>query len=153
MRQFMELQAVFAMVILSGELPSGLLSDPVGTEEDPAAGHDAQGRQLFPPAVLEQLRGFLFYHLTMGIALQHDLRAATWRCSMTAHLAADGENVAGSGGRRQCDVRGADGGRRLSALVGGAVVHAVVRASAVGERDAELDPGAARAGHDEPPAS
>ena len=27
MRQFMELQAVFALVILCGELPSGLLSD------------------------------------------------------------------------------------------------------------------------------
>jgi hypothetical protein len=27
MRQFMELQAVFAIVILSGEVPSGLLSD------------------------------------------------------------------------------------------------------------------------------
>src|SRR6266545_5392942 len=33
MRQFMELQAVFALVILSGEVPSGLLSDLWGRKK------------------------------------------------------------------------------------------------------------------------
>ncbi len=33
MRQFMELQAVFALVILCGELPSGLLSDLWGRKK------------------------------------------------------------------------------------------------------------------------
>ena len=41
MRQFMELQAVFALVIVCGELPSGLLSDLWGRKkkkEDAATG-------------------------------------------------------------------------------------------------------------------
>jgi hypothetical protein len=33
MRQFMELQAVFALVILCGEVPSGLLSDLWGKKK------------------------------------------------------------------------------------------------------------------------
>jgi hypothetical protein len=41
MRQFMELQAVFALVILCGEFPSGGALGPVGKEEDTAAGLDA----------------------------------------------------------------------------------------------------------------
>jgi hypothetical protein len=73
MRQFMELQAVFAIVILSGEVPSGLLSDLVGTEEDPAAGHDAQSRQLFPPAFREQLRGLPLLSPHDGDRAEHDL--------------------------------------------------------------------------------
>jgi hypothetical protein len=49
MRQFMELQAVFAIVIFCGEVPTGLLSD------DAAGGLDPQGGQLFAAAAVEQL--------------------------------------------------------------------------------------------------
>src|SRR6185503_10216456 len=51
----------------------------------------------------------------------------------------------GNGRPRECEARGAnrDGGERAG---GGRDRHAVVWASAVGERDAELDPGASRAG-------
>jgi hypothetical protein len=73
MRQFMELQAVFALVIVCGELPSGLLSDLWGRKEDAAAGLDAQGGQLFPPPAVEQLRGFPLLPPHDGDRPQHDL--------------------------------------------------------------------------------
>ena len=57
MRQFMELQAVFAIVILSGEVPSGLLSDLWGRKKTLLLGSTLQGRQFFPPPAVEQLRG------------------------------------------------------------------------------------------------
>jgi MFS family permease len=47
MRQFMELQAVFALVISCGEVPSGLLSDLWGRKK----------RSAFPPPAVERLRG------------------------------------------------------------------------------------------------
>ena len=73
MRQFMELQAVFALVILCGEVPSGLPFGPVGQEEDAAAGLDAQGGQLFPPAAVEQLRRVPLLPPHDGDRPQHDL--------------------------------------------------------------------------------
>src|SRR3989454_9970499 len=73
LRQFMELQAVFALVILAGEVPSGLALGPVGTEEDTAPGLDAQGRQLFPPPAVEQLRGLPLLPPHDGDRAQHDL--------------------------------------------------------------------------------
>jgi len=80
MRQFMELQAVFAIVILCGELPSGVLSDLWGRKKT------------------------LLLGSTLGANRD------------------DGERAAGGRGR-----------------------HPVLWASAVGERDPELDPGAPRA--------
>src|SRR5262247_2938752 len=69
MRQFMELQAVFAVVILCGEVPSGLLSDLWGRKKTLLLGATlkALGFSLLP--LWSSYEGFLFYHLTMGIAL------------------------------------------------------------------------------------
>ncbi len=46
---------------------------PVGTEEDAAAGLDAQGGQLFPPPAVEQLRGLPLLPPHDGDRPQHDL--------------------------------------------------------------------------------
>src|SRR6266545_5296605 len=46
---------------------------PVGTEEDAAAGLDAQGSQLFPPPAVEQLRGLSLPPPHDGDRPQHDL--------------------------------------------------------------------------------
>jgi len=71
MRQFMELRAVFAIVILSGEAPSGLLSDLWGRKKTLLLGSTLQGRQFFPPP---------------DVALLYD-----------SYLAADGEKSRGAG--------------------------------------------------------
>jgi hypothetical protein len=59
MRQFMELQAVFALVIFCGEIPSGTALGPVGQAEDAAARLGPQGRELFPSSAVEHLRRLL----------------------------------------------------------------------------------------------
>ena len=143
MRQFMELQAVFALVILSARCLRTALG-PVGKEEDAAAGRDAQGGQLFLPPVVERLRGLPLLPPHDGDRPQHDLGR---RCGAPVRLVSrcGWREVLGNGRPRECEARGAnrDGGERAG---GGRGRHAVVWASAVGERDAELDPGASRAG-------
>src|SRR3989442_10297440 len=69
MRQFMELQAVFAMVILSGEVPSGLLSDLWGRKKTLLLGATLKAVSFSLLPLWNSYEGFLFYHLTMGIAL------------------------------------------------------------------------------------
>jgi len=69
MRQFMELQAVFALVILCGELPSGLLSDLWGRKKTLLLGTTLKAVSFSVLPLLSGYEGFLFYHLTMGIAL------------------------------------------------------------------------------------
>ena len=69
MRQFMELQAVFAIVILSGEVPSGLLSDLWGRKKTLLLGTTLKAVSFSLLPLWSSYEGFLFYHLTMGIAL------------------------------------------------------------------------------------
>src|SRR5438309_8412726 len=100
MRQFMELQAVFAIVILSGEVPSGLLSDLWGRKKTLLLGTTLKSRQLFPPAVLEQLRGLPLLSPHDGDRAEHDLGR---RRGADLGLVSRGRRreVAGSGGSRQ----------------------------------------------------
>src|SRR3989442_1626247 len=69
MRQFMELQAVFALVILCGELPSGVLSDLWGRKKTLLLGSTLKAVSFSLLPLWSSYEGFLFYHLTMGIAL------------------------------------------------------------------------------------
>src|SRR5207244_12767442 len=69
MRQFMELQAVFAIVILCGEVPSGLLSDLWGRKKTLLLGAALKAVSFSLLPLWSSYEGSLFYHLTMGIAL------------------------------------------------------------------------------------
>ena len=69
MRQFMELQAVFAIVILCGEVPSGLLSDLWGRKKTLLLGSTLKAVSFSLLPLWSSYEGFFFYHLTMGIAL------------------------------------------------------------------------------------
>src|SRR5215468_2656749 len=89
MRQFMELQAVYAVVILCGEVPSGLLSDLWGRKKTLLLGATlkALGFSLLP--LWTSYEGFLFYHLMMGIALSL-ISGGDVALLYDSHLAADG---------------------------------------------------------------
>src|SRR3989442_11418340 len=65
----MGLQAVFALVILCGELPSGLLSDLWGRKKTLLRGSTLKGVSFSLLPLWSSYAGFLFYQLTMGIAL------------------------------------------------------------------------------------
>jgi MFS family permease len=69
MRQFMELQAVFAAVILCGEVPSGLLSDLWGRKRTLLLGSALKAVSFSLLPLWSSYEGFLCYHVTMGIAL------------------------------------------------------------------------------------
>jgi MFS family permease len=69
MRQFMELQAVFALVILCGEVPSGLLSDLWGRKKTLLLGSALKAISFSLLPLWSSYEGFLIYHLMMGIAL------------------------------------------------------------------------------------
>ena len=144
MRQFMELQAVFALVILCGEVPSGLLSDLWGRKKTLLLGATLKAVSFSLLPLWSSYEGFLFYHLTMGIALSM-ISGGDVALLYDSYLASGGEKASGNGRPRECEARGAnrDGGERAGGRRGR---HAVLWASAVGERDAELDPGAPRAG-------
>jgi MFS family permease len=88
MRQFMELQAVFAIVILCGEVPSGLLSDLWGRKKTLLLGSALKAVSFSLLPLWSTYEGFLFYHLTMGIALSMisggDVRSFTTHISQPA---------------------------------------------------------------------
>src|SRR5437867_11261909 len=69
MRQFMELQAVFALVILCGEVPSGLLSDLWGRKKTLLVGSALTAISFSLLPLWSSYEGFLFHHLMMGLAL------------------------------------------------------------------------------------
>ena len=62
MRQFMELQAVFALVILCGEVPSGLLSDLWGRKKTLLLGTTLKAVSFSLLPLWSSYEGFLFYH-------------------------------------------------------------------------------------------
>jgi hypothetical protein len=120
MRQFMELQAVFAIVILSGEVPSGLLSDLWGRKKTLLLGATLKAVSFSLLPLWTSYEGFLFYHLTMGIALSM-ISGGDIALLYDSYLAAGGEKS------RAATIFGneklaAQTGTAVSALVGGAAV-------------------------------
>jgi MFS family permease len=120
MAQFMELQAVFALVIVAGEVPTGLLSDRWGRKKVLLLGSalKAVGFSLLP--LWSSYNGFLLYHLTMGIALSM-ISGGDVALLYESHLGAGGaaeRSTAVLGNAKLAGQAGAAG----SALVGGAIV-------------------------------
>jgi len=120
MRQFMELQAVFAIVILSGEVPSGLLSDLWGRKKTLLLGSTLKAVSFSLLPLWSSYEGFLFYHLTMGIALSM-ISGGDIALLYDSYLAADGEKSRGAGLLGNAKLA-AQTGTAVSALLGGAVV-------------------------------
>jgi MFS family permease len=120
MRQFMELQALFAIVILCGEVPSGLLSDLWGRKKTLLLGSTLKAMSFSALPFLTSYEGFVVYHVTMGIALSL-ISGGDVALLYDSHLAADGERSRGAailGNMKLAEQTGA----AASALVGGAVV-------------------------------
>jgi len=120
MRQFMELQAVFALVILCGEVPSGLLSDLWGRKKTLLVGSTLKAISFSLLPLWSSYEGFLFYHLTMGIALSM-ISGGDVALLYDSHLAAGGERSRGTAVLGNMQLAGQTGAA-VSALLGGAVV-------------------------------
>src|SRR5499426_783534 len=120
MRQFMELQAVFAVVILCGEVPSGLLSDLWGRKKTLLLGSTLKALSFSLLPLWSNYEGFLFYHLTMGIALSM-ISGGDVALLYEWHLAAGGERSRGTALLGNMKLAGQTGAA-ASALLGGAVV-------------------------------
>jgi MFS family permease len=120
MRQFMELQAVFALVILCGEVPSGLLSDLWGRKKTLLLGSTLKAVSFSLLPLWSSYEGFLIYHLMMGIALSM-ISGGDVALLYDSHLAAGGEKSGGTAllGNQKL---AAQIGATVSALLGGAVV-------------------------------
>jgi MFS family permease len=119
MRQFMELQAVFALVILCGEVPSGLLSDLWGRKKTLLLGSTLKAVSFSLLPLWSSYEGFLFYHLTMGIALS--MISGGDVALLYDSLAAGGEGARGTavlGNAKLAERTGV----AVSAVLGGAVV-------------------------------
>jgi hypothetical protein len=120
MRQFMELQAVFALVILCGEVPSGLLSDLWGRKKTLLLGSMLKAVSFSLLPLWGSYEGFLFYHLTMGIALSM-ISGGDVALLYDSHLAVGGQKSRGAAVLGNMKLAGQTGAA-LSALLGGAVV-------------------------------
>jgi MFS family permease len=120
MRQFMELQAVFALVILSGEVPSGLLSDLWGRKKTLLLGATLKAVSFSLLPLWTSYEGLLFYHLTMGIALSM-ISGGDVALLWDSYLAAGGEKSRGAAVLGNATFA-AQTGTTVSALLGGAVV-------------------------------
>jgi MFS family permease len=120
MRQFMELQAGFALVILCGEGPSGLLSDLWGRKKTLLLGSTLKAVSFSLLPLWSGYEGFLFYHLTMGIALSM-ISGGDVALLYDSYLAAGGEKSSGTAVLGNAQLA-AQTGATVSALLGGAVV-------------------------------
>jgi MFS family permease len=120
MRQFMELQAVFAMVILCGEVPTGLLSDLWGRKKTLLLGSTLKAISFSLLPLWSSYDGFLLYHLMMGIALSM-ISGGDVALLYDAHLAAGGERSRGTAVLGNMKLL-AQTGAAVSALLGGAIV-------------------------------
>jgi MFS family permease len=120
MRQFMELQAIFAIVILCGEVPSGLLSDLWGRKKTLLVGTALKATSFSLLPLWSSYEGFLFYHLTMGIALSM-ISGGDVALLYDSHLAAGGERSRGPAVLGNMKLA-AQAGAAVSALLGGAIV-------------------------------
>jgi MFS family permease len=120
MRQFMELQSVFAIVILCGEVPTGLLSDLWGRKKTLLLGSTLKAVSFSLLPFWSSYEGFLFYHLTMGIALSL-ISGGDVALLYDSHLAAGGERSRGAavlGNAKLAEQTGT----AVSALLGGVIV-------------------------------
>src|SRR5438445_6035651 len=120
MRQFMELQAVFALVILCGEVPSGLLSDSWGRKKTLLLGSTLKAVSFSLLPLWSSYEGFLFYHLTMGIALSM-ISGGDVALLYDSYLAAGGEKSRGTAVLGNAKLA-SQTGTTVSALLGGAIV-------------------------------
>ena len=120
MHQFMELQAVFAVVILSGEVPSGLLSDLWGRKKTLLLGATLKAVSFSLLPLWSSYEGLLFYHLTMGIALSM-ISGGDVALLWDSYLAEGGEKSRGAAILGNATFA-AQMGTTVSALLGGAVV-------------------------------
>ena len=120
MRQFMELQAVFALVILCGEMPSGLLSDLWGRKKTLLLSSTLKAVSFSLLPLWSSYEGFLVYHLTMGIALSM-ISGGDVALLYDSYLAAGGEKSSGTAVLGNAKLA-AQTGTTVSALLGGAVV-------------------------------
>jgi len=120
MRQFMELQAVFALVILCGEVPSGLLSDLWGRRKTLLLGSTLKAISFSLLPLWSSYEGFLIYHVMMGIALSM-ISGGDVALLYDSHLAAGGEKSRGTAVLGNAQLA-AQTGTTVSALLGGAVV-------------------------------
>ena len=120
MRQFMELQAVFAIVILCGEVPSGLLSDLWGRKKTLLLGTTLKAVSFSLLPLWSSYEGFLFYHLTMGIASSM-ISGGDVALLYDSHLDAGGEKSRGAAVLGNMKLAGQTGAG-VSALLGGAIV-------------------------------
>jgi MFS family permease len=120
MAQFMELQAVFALVIVSGEVPTGLLSDRWGRKKVLLMGSTLKAVSFSLLPLWSSYEGFLFYHLTMGVALSM-ISGGDVALLYESHLAAGGETSRSTAVLGNAKLAGRTGAA-ASALAGGAVV-------------------------------
>ena len=120
MRQFMELQAIFAIVILLGEVPSGLLSDLWGRKKTLLLGATLKAVSFSLLPLWSSYEGFLFYHLTMGIALSM-ISGGDVALLWDSYLAEGDERSRGAAVLGNATFA-AQTGTTVSALLGGAVV-------------------------------
>jgi MFS family permease len=120
MQQFMELQAIFAVVILLGEVPSGLLSDLWGRKKTLLLGATlkAVGFSMLP--FWDSYEGFLVYHLTMGVALSL-ISGGDVAFLYDSYLATETDKGRGATVLGNAKFA-ATLGETLSALIGGAIV-------------------------------
>src|SRR5436309_7419980 len=120
MRQFMELQAVFALVILAGEVPSGLLSDLWGRKKTLLLGSTLKAVSFSLLPLWSSYAGFLVYHRTMGIA-RSMISGGDVALLYDSYLAAGGEKSRPTAMLGNAKLA-AQTGTTVSALLGGAVV-------------------------------
>jgi len=120
MQQFMELQAIFAIVILCGEVPSGLLSDLWGRKKTLLLGSTLKAVSFTLLPLWDSYEGFLFYHLTMGIALSM-ISGGDVAFLYDSYRAADDKKATGTAVLGNAKFA-AQLGTTLSAILGGLVV-------------------------------
>ncbi|MBI1777377.1 MAG: MFS transporter [Proteobacteria bacterium] len=120
MGQFMELQAVFALVIVCGQMPTGLLSDVWGRKKTLLLGSILKAASFSLLPLWDTYEGFLLYHLTMGIALSM-ISGGDVAFVYESYLAAGGEKSRGTAVLGNAKLA-AQIGTTVSALIGGAVV-------------------------------
>lgn len=120
MGQFMELQAVFALVIMCGEVPAGLLSDRWGRQKTLLLGSLLKAVSFSLLPVWSTYDGFLFYHLTMGVALSL-ISGGDVALLYDSHVAAGGEKSQGRAVLGNGKLA-AQTGVAVSALLAGAIM-------------------------------
>ncbi len=118
MRQ--ELQAVFTIVILCGEVPSGLLSDLWGRKKTLRLGSTLKAISFSLLPLWSSYEGFLVYHLTMGIASSM-ISGGDVALLYDSHLAAGGDKSQGAAVLGNMTLAGQTGAG-VSALLGGVIV-------------------------------